>query len=213
MQIICIGGWGFSTHVFDDLSQALGDQVFRIDINSQGPHPPLMGDSKKIIITWSLGYLYFLDKLAAFKNVLAIVALAPTQRFVYATDHPMGCKAYVVKAMVDKLKTDPQAVYQDFYKACLDQAPIENLAISSQAYPSSIACLDHLIDLDYRTFNHPWPSLIIHGRGDHIICPLASQAIRGQETKPHYHLVEGNHNILSHPKVIDLIKTFIGEIQ
>ena len=62
-QLICIGGWGFNHHVFDKLVNQLDPFYERLDINSTLLEMPKLNQKEKIIITWSFGYVYFLEHL------------------------------------------------------------------------------------------------------------------------------------------------------
>jgi pimeloyl-[acyl-carrier protein] methyl ester esterase len=137
------------------------------------------------IVGWSTGGIAAIEAAANYpEKVCGLVLLSATARFCSDTGYRAGVAPSVLRAMIRKLKSCPEAVIADFLSQALYPVsiPAEELARRTtnalkQGMNSLIDGLEYLERVDLRDTLQAitTPCLIIHGRQDRIVPRQAAQ--------------------------------------
>jgi pimeloyl-ACP methyl ester carboxylesterase len=117
MQIVFVGGWGFTQEHYQPFLKGLEERLSEkgcikyIDNTSRVSFdPPFIG------IGHSLGVAYLLKHHA--HNLSALINIGGFPCFVKTPQQPYGASPKILRAMQQKFDTQPEQVLHDFYKNC-----------------------------------------------------------------------------------------------
>lgn len=206
MTRLCfIHGWAYGPDLWTDIEKALtGYDITKIDLGFFGS-ASIPKNSYDVVIAHSYGLMWLLkNENIKFKKLISISAIAS---FVKSKNLPAGVPKSQIRAMRQRLKTDPNAVLTDFYKACGDTD------ITPPNTPN-ITALDHALGdmaaLDFREKLQTLDLRVLASREDKIVpAPLTQENFASQPILWH----DSTSHIL--PKThanwcADLIEEFIN---
>ncbi len=182
MQVVFIGGWGFTeTHYqpfLSGLKESLGSE-WHIQENMSCVSFPCKWESTLpfsfIGIGHSLGVASLLKNHT--KNLKALINISGFPCFVKTPEQPYGIAPKILRAMQQKFETHPEHVLQDFYKNCgVADVPLPD----AKHYPSFAESLEMLCDTTFFT-PPPCPTLSLHSIEDTIVS-IANTKHFGTET-------------------------------
>jgi pimeloyl-[acyl-carrier protein] methyl ester esterase len=183
MQIVFVGGWGFTETHYQPFLTGLEESLSAGTVTGHSPlaqrspvvqitsgswYPDLNSEvntlpSSFIGIGHSLGVAYLLKHYA--QNLEALINISGFPCFVKTSQQPYGASPKILRAMQQKFNTHPEHVLQDFYQKCgVADAPLPD-AKHYSSFAVSLAMLGNTI-----FFTPPLcPTLSLHSVEDAIV--------------------------------------------
>lgn len=160
-----------------------------------------------VLVGWSMGVQVVLQAFQSIRSRLAgLVLVGGTPRFTATEGYPHGLPAIEVKGMALRLKRDYQKTMGDFFRSMFAagkpehdqyQRIVHEVVMKGRSPEPEAArkALQILADADLRPLlpSIDRPVLLIHGRGDSICLPGASQFMAETLPMARLQLVDGGH--------------------
>lgn len=229
-QIVVLPGWSIAGAALAPLVRELGPGARALDLPGQGTRrdqamPATLDELARIIerdldddvvlVGWSLGALVALAiAAAARRRALALVLVAPTPKFVAATDWPHGADAALLDRYVTAVHDDPARLLAEFDALMLvgdahRGAGAQQLREARSTVPGTAALAAGLGILRAADLRDTAPTvacrtLIVAGGNDRVTPPPAARWLAG--AMPRATLVElagaGHALPLTHPAAL-----------
>ncbi len=242
---MCISGWANDTEALNPLASALSDypvaSLSLADLLRQAGEEPGDGASEissyaraiaghlerstepACLIGWSTGGIAAIEAAGKFPGKVAgLVLLSSTARFCSGSNYSAGVDSPVLRAMIRKLKRNPEALIGDFFSQAVFPWAIAENDLACRKQNALDQGVDVLIDgLEYlaridltgslRTITAP--CLVIHGRQDRIVPWQASEFLNSNLPLSDFlNLPSAGHMIIEQcpSEVIPRIIQFLG---
>jgi pimeloyl-ACP methyl ester carboxylesterase len=203
-QVYYFSGWACNSRVFDQIHELFKDYD-RVDVDTSSLEVPMDSPYNKVVVTWSYGYLHFLDTSHKLSHIKAIIALAPTHKLLESTKQ--GVNHQLVDQMINDMTSHPGNTLDQFY-GTLNKGL--SLVYRSQAsYQTLLNSLSHLSYLDKSKVTVACPMYIFHGLRDPIIPITLGHVVHRKHKNTHFYPVQAKHFLLDHPRVIQGIEKIL----
>jgi len=167
-------------------------------------------EEDKIIITWSYGYLHFLNHLDQLSHIKAVIALAPTQAIIQSDSNPNGWPKDLIDRMVQELTKGNHQVLQNFYRRIRRHFP--QMYKSKDSLVDLCRSLTSLSYLDLGQVSLQVPLYIFHGQRDKLLPVDMAYLIHKNQASSQVTLVEEGHFILNNTHVLRDIQTIVRRL-
>lgn len=186
---VVLGGWAFSPRI---LSPIFGPDAIYVDINPLMPKLTTAnsvrenwqstvaevitergGNTIELLAGWSAGAIMALGAVELIRpRTLAL--FSPTLSFCESSVNPHGWSPTVVKSMIRQMKTDPEAVLQEFRAKCDPPGPLMLSGCTTQDLIAGLRFLLHAV-VDLPDFEGR--ATIVNGSEDLIVPEQSSECV------------------------------------